>query len=181
MCLRVEGDYSGAAFLEALALLGHEVTVEGLSPKSRQGDRVYREHFAALKAGFPTISLADCPDLGPILMTMAAALHGARFTDTARLRLKESDRGVAMAQELRKFGARVELAEEEIIIHPSKLHPPTEEIEGHNDHRIVMAAATLLTRYGGVIRGYRAVRKSYPDYFATLESLGCEVIYYENE
>ena len=178
---RVEGDYSNAAFLDALSLLGHEVTVGGLSDESRQGDRVYREHFAALRDGSPTISLADCPDLGPILMAMAAALHGARFTDTARLRLKESDRGVVMARELRKFGAEVCLAENEITVLPGRLHPPTEEIEGHNDHRIVMATATLMTRYGGVIRGYRAVKKSYPDYFTTLESLGCEVIYYENE
>ena len=86
-----------------------------------------------------------------------------------------------MAAELRKFGARVSLADEEITVLPSELHPPKEEIDGHGDHRIVMAAATLMTRYGGVIRGYRAVRKSYPDYFTTLESLGGEVIYYENE
>lgn len=178
---RVEGDYSNAAFLDALTLLGHEVTVGGLSDESRQGDRVYRKHFAALRDGAPTISLADCPDLGPILMAMASALHGARFVDTGRLRLKESDRGVVMAAELRKFGARIQLAEEEITVLPSVLHSPTEEIDGHNDHRIVMAAATLLTRYGGVIRGYEAVKKSYPDYFTTLKSLGCEVIYYENE
>ena len=178
---RVEGDYSNAAFLDALSLLDHEVTVLGLSDDSRQGDRVYRRHFAALRDGAPTISLADCPDLGPILMAMAAALHGAHFKDTGRLRLKESDRGVTMAAELQKFGARVSLAEEEITVHPSKLHPPKEEIDGHGDHRIVMAAATLMTRYGGVIRGYEAVRKSYPDYFTTLESLGGEVTYYENE
>ncbi|MBO7292948.1 MAG: 3-phosphoshikimate 1-carboxyvinyltransferase [Clostridia bacterium] len=178
---QVEGDYSNAAFLDALTLLGHEVTVGGLSDGSRQGDRVYREHFAALKDGTPTISLADCPDLGPILMAMAADLHGARFVNTGRLRLKESDRGVAMAAELAKLGARVSLADEEITVLPSELHPPKEEIDGHNDHRIVMATATLMTRYGGVIRGCEAVKKSYPDYFTTLESLGCEVTYYENE
>ncbi|MBQ7391491.1 MAG: 3-phosphoshikimate 1-carboxyvinyltransferase, partial [Clostridia bacterium] len=65
--LTVEGDYSNAAFLSALNVLGGEVNVTGLDPASLQGDRVYIEHFASLEKGFATISVADCPDLAPIL------------------------------------------------------------------------------------------------------------------
>ncbi len=173
----VEGDYSNAAFFDALSLLGHEVEVSGLDAASCQGDRVYREYFAALDAGMPTLSLADCPDLGPILMAVAAAGGGARFTNTRRLAIKESDRGAAMAAELRKLGAEVILDEDEITVLPARLHAPSEPLLGHNDHRIVMALSTLLTRLGGSIEGAEAVKKSLPEYFELLETLGCKVEY----
>lgn len=175
----VEGDFSGAAFTEALGLLGGRVEVLGLSEDSLQGDKVYREHFAALSDGAPVISLLDCPDLGPILFALAAEKGGARFTDTRRLRIKESDRAAAMAAELRKFGAEVVVEENEVTVKRSKLHAPTEVLCGHNDHRIVMALATLCTVYGGVIDGAEAVKKSYPEYFEDICSLGIKARIYE--
>lgn len=177
----VEGDYSNAAFFDALATLGYPVTVTGLSDNSMQGDRIYRSYFSALAEGMPTLSLADCPDLGPILMAVAAAMNGAHLTNTRRLRIKESDRGAVMAEELKKFGARVAVYEDEIVIEKTPLHPPTEPLYGHNDHRIVMSLATLLVRFGGSILGAEAVKKSFPDYFTLLHALGTEVILYENE
>ena len=179
--VRVEGDYSNAAFFDALAALGYPVSVTGLSEDSAQGDRIYREYFKALDRHMPTLSLADCPDLGPILMALAAAKNGARLTSTRRLRIKESDRGAAMAAELAKFGARVTVYEDEIVIEPTALSAPSVPLCGHNDHRIVMSLATLLVRYGGSIEGAEAVKKSFPDYFTTLRSVGAEVIPHENE
>ena len=175
----VEGDYSNAAFLEALALMGGDVTVTGLSPKSLQGDRVYLNYFRELAAGFATLDVAECPDLAPILMAVAAECHGARLTGTARLRLKESDRGVVMAEELSKLGAKIEVGEQEIIVHPSTLSAPREIISGHNDHRIVMALSTLLVRYGGEIEGAEAVAKSMPDFFELLETTGVNLNRYD--
>jgi 3-phosphoshikimate 1-carboxyvinyltransferase len=170
--LAVEGDYSGAAFLSALHLLGGEVTVTGLDPTSLQGDRICFEHFNALQNGFATISLADCPDLAPILFALAAAKKGARFTDTRRLAIKESNRAEAMATELRKFGTTVEVLENEVIITPTAFHAPTEPLSGHNDHRIVMSLAVLATLTGGIITGAEAVAKSFPNFFECLHSLG---------
>lgn len=177
---RVEGDYSNAAFFDALAALGYPVSVEGLDPESRQGDRVYPAMLSALDKGYATLSLADCPDLGPILMAVAAAKHGARFTDTRRLRIKESDRGAAMAEELARLGVAVSVGENEITV-GTGLRPPREPLTGHNDHRIVMALSTLLLSLGGEIRGAEAVRKSLPEYFEILSSIGTEVTLYENE
>ncbi len=176
----VEGDYSNAAFFEALRVLGHDVTVEGLDPNSRQGDRVYREHFFALAAGTPTLSLADCPDLGPVLMAVAAAKNGAVFLDTARLSIKESDRGAAMAKELSKLGVCVTVEKNRITVEGGTLRAPTCPLDGHNDHRIVMALSTLLTVLGGVIEGAEAVKKSLPEYFEILTQLGAEVTYEVN-
>lgn len=173
--LAVEGDYSNAAFLEALNILGGQVTVTGLSADSLQGDRVYRDYFAALKAGTPTLSLGDCPDLGPILFAMAAALNGATFVDTARLKIKESDRGTAMAEELKKCGVDLILEENRIIVPGGTLCPSVEPIMGHNDHRIVMAMSVLCTFLGGTVCGAEAVAKSMPGFFKTLRDLGVEV------
>lgn len=171
----VEGDYSNTAFFDALSLLGHDVTVEGLRSDSLQGDRVYRDIYPLLQEGTPTVSIADCPDLGPVLMALAACLHGATFTDTRRLRIKESDRGTAMAEELAKFGVRVEVEEDTITVDAHGFHAPDAVLSGHNDHRIVMALCTLLTVTGGILEGAEAVRKSLPSYFELLKSLGCEV------
>ena len=173
----VEGDCSNAAFFDALSIpaLGGEVTVTGLREDTLQGDRVYREQLAALAAGCPEIDLSDCPDLGPILMACAAAGQGAVFTGTRRLKDKESDRGSAMAAELRKLGVSLTLEENRIIVPGGCLQAPTEPIDGHNDHRIVMAMATLLTKTGGEILGAQAVEKSLPDYFERLRKLGIRV------
>lgn len=173
--ISVEGDYSNAAFLSALNMLGGQVEIHGLREDSLQGDGVYSQHFEALKKGFAQISLADCPDLGPILFAMAAAFHGARFTNTRRLRIKESDRARAMADELEKFGARVIVEEDEVSVLPGKFAAPAAELYGHNDHRIVMSMAVLLSKFGGVIDGAQAVNKSYPGFFDTVKKLGIDL------
>ena len=171
----VEGDYSGAAFTEAFNLLGGNVSVLGLNPESLQGDKIYREHFRMLKDGCPTINIENCPDSAPIYFALAAALNGATFTGTKRLKIKESDRAAAMASELSKLGVRVDLSENSAVIHPTKLKAPSEALLSHNDHRIVMALSVLLTLVGGEIEGAEAVNKSYPDFFSDLARLGIGV------
>lgn len=175
----VEGDYSGAAFLDAFNLIGGEVAVDGLSPDSLQGDRVYKEHYKALLAGAPTIDITDCPDLGPILFTLAAAKNGAKFVGTKRLKIKESDRAAVMAEELSKFGADITVLDDEVVVAKSALHTPTVPLYGHNDHRIVMSLAVLSSLYGGEILGAEAVKKSYPNFFEHIKKLGIEFKTYE--
>ena len=171
----VEGDWSNAAFFLALQALGCDVTVRGLSDSSLQGDRVCASYFETLKGGCAELDISDCPDLGPILMATGAAMHGCVLTGTRRLAIKESDRGAAMAEELRKLGVRCEIEENTIRV-SAGLHAPAEPLCGHNDHRIVMACAVLLTRVGGTITGAEAVKKSFPDFFDRLRGLGIEVI-----
>ena len=172
----VEGDYSNAAFFEALTLLGGNVEVDGLKEGSLQGDRIFREHFARLQEGFAEADLSDCPDLGPVLMAAAAALHGGRFTGTRRLKYKESDRGAAMKQELGRMNVRVDVSENEIVVYPG-LSRPQEILDGHDDHRIVMALAVLLSMTGGSLRGTEAVAKSFPDFFDRLKKLGIKMYF----
>ena len=171
----VEGDYSGTAFIEAFNLFGGEVEVSGLYENSLQGDRVYREYFKSLASGCPELSLANCPDLAPILFVCAAALNGAHFTSTARLKIKESDRAQVMAQELSKFGAKLIVGENDVTVKKAALHAPAEMLSGHNDHRIVMSLSVLATIYGGEIEGAEAISKSYTTFFDDIEKLGIKV------
>lgn len=178
-CQTVEGDCSNAAFLEALNLLGGAVEVGGISPTTKQGDRVYRTMLADLSVGKREFDLSDCPDLAPVMFAAAAACGGARFTGTARLRFKESDRGAAMAAELAKCGISVTVGENDVMVHSGTLCAPTQPIDGHNDHRIVMAMALLCTVTGGTVCGAEAVAKSYPDFFDALQSLKVGITRYE--
>lgn len=170
-----EGDYSNAAFLDAFNSIGGNVKVNGLSDISAQGDRVYKQHFAALVSGAPTIDISDCPDLGPVLMAVAALKNGCTLTGTRRLAIKESDRGTAMRDELRKFGLEIELRENEIIVPKAELYRPSEPLYGHNDHRIVMSLAVMCTVLGGEIDGCEAVRKTYPNFFDEIQKLGAKI------
>lgn len=174
----VEGDCSNAAFLDAFGLLGNRLEVEGLSQETLQGDRIYKEYFELLKKGTPTLDVSQCPDLAPVLMTLAAALNGATLTGTRRLKIKESDRGEVMKQEISKFGAVVEADEDEIRVFKAELHSPREVLSGHNDHRVVMSLAVLCSVYGGAVEGAEAVKKSYPDFFEVMKKAGLEVTEY---
>lgn len=173
----VEGDCSNAAFLEALNVLGGKVTVTGLNQNTSQGDRVYAELYEQLKAGYANIDISDCPDLGPVLFTLAAVCNGAKFTGTARLKIKESDRGQVMCDELANFGVDTVMEDNSIEIKKCELHAPDKVISGHNDHRIVMSMVTLMSVTGGELTGAEAVNKSYPNYFDVVRALGIEVEY----
>ncbi len=177
--LAVEGDWSNGAFLHAFNRFSGKVDVQGLLADSLQGDAVCLSLFRRLEEAEPVIDLSDCPDLGPLLFAMAAAKQGAVFTGTARLRIKESDRGQVMAQELAKLGIAVDVEENRIVVHKGALRAPTQALDGHNDHRIVMALSVLATLTGATIEGAEAVRKSYPQFFHDLRLLGLEVIQHE--
>lgn len=173
--IRVEGDWSNAAFLEGFNLLGGQVAVENLIEDSLQGDKIYRSYFEKLRNGRPVLDIDQCPDLGPVLMALAAAGSGATLTGTRRLKAKESDRGAAMAEELRKLGVECLVEEDSITVPGGRLKAPKAALSGHNDHRVVMALSLLLSRTGGAIEEAQAVNKSFPDFFDRIRALGIEV------
>ena len=171
----VEGDYSNAAFLDAFNLLGGEVEVEGLNPQSSQGDRVYKQMFSDLKNGKRRFDLSDCPDLAPIMFSMAAAIGMVEFTGTKRLAIKESDRAECMKSELEKFGVKVDINPDGVIVYGGELKTPHATLFGHDDHRIVMALSLLCCVTGGEIEGAEAVEKSFPEFFDVLKALKVSV------
>jgi 3-phosphoshikimate 1-carboxyvinyltransferase len=111
---------------------------------------------------------------------MAAYFGEAEFIGTRRLLIKESDRAGAMAAELQKFGAVLEIYENSVKVHGGNLHAPSEVLLGHNDHRIVMSLAVLCSILGGEICGADAIAKSYPEFFEVFSSLGGNIEILEN-
>lgn len=171
----VEGDWSNAAFLIALSRLVGTISVSGLNENSVQGDRFCTAAFDALDGENAEIDLKDCPDLAPILFSYAAYKNGGKFINTRRLRVKESDRANVMAEELKKFGAKVKVYENSVEIEKTQLKPPIVPLCGHNDHRIVMALSVLAAVFGAEIDGAEAVNKSYPDFFRVIKKAGVNV------
>ncbi|MBP3201235.1 MAG: 3-phosphoshikimate 1-carboxyvinyltransferase [Lachnospiraceae bacterium] len=168
----IEGDYSNAAFIDAFNYFDNNIVINGLNNSSLQSDKVYKEYFNALNNKYCEIDIANCIDLGPILITFAALKNGARFINTKRLKIKESDRGTVIAKELTKLGADIEIFDNEIIVNKKELHKPDTTLYSHNDHRIAMSLSLLSTMYDIEIDDSECVSKSYPNYFDDLKKLG---------
>ena len=194
---RVEADWSNAAFPAVLGAIAGGVQVAGLSRSSAQGDAVILDILARCGASFHwdeagrlcfeparlqgcVIDLADCPDLGPILMVLALFCQGTtRIEHAGRLRIKESDRIRAMAAELAKFGGQVrQLDADTIEIEGCRLQAPAQPVDSHNDHRVVMACAVAALAAGVpvTLADAGAVAKSWPGFFDQLEELGAKVV-----
>jgi len=171
----IEGDYSNAAFLDAFNQTGSEIEIGNLNEESLQGDKVYKDYFEKISGGSPTLDISDCPDLGPVLFALAALKNGAVFTGTDRLKVKESDRGLSMHMELQKLGGGLIFGDNMITVPKQELEYRGSVLDGHNDHRIVMALSVILSETGGEISGVEAVRKSYPGFFEDIKKLGAEV------
>lgn len=191
----VEGDFSQFAFFGVLAAIHHDLDILGMRHDSLQGDkqilsilkdfgtkieeiqdgyRIYKSELTSCD-----IDLANCPDLGPILCILAMFSKGtSRIYHAARLKLKESDRMLAMQSECAKMGCIIDVYEDEMVIHGS-YHKPTEVLYGWKDHRIVMACSVALSILGGDILGCEAISKSYPDFFEDGKHIGLEVSLYD--
>ena len=194
----VEGDYSQAAFLAVLGAVKGGITLTGLAAETLQGDAAILDilrrcgaKFTRTEAGLVfeqaplhgvDIDLADCPDLGPVLMVLGLLCEGTTVIRNAeRLRIKESDRIAAMEAELRACGGVLSSEGDTITVQGCKpqLHAPEAPLSGHNDHRVVMSL-TVLALAADIplaINEAEAVQKSWPHFFDALKPLGVEVHY----
>lgn len=174
----VEADWSQAGFWYAADFLDSQVEIRGLDPDSAQGDKVVSELYWKLaRPGDAEIDVSGCPDLLPPLAVMAAVRSGpTRFTNAARLRMKESDRLSTITAALTALGAEVHEEPDRLII-VGKPSLPGGTVDSANDHRIAMMAAIAATGCTGpvTIRGAECVQKSYPDFWEVYRSLGGDI------
>ncbi len=188
--LTVESDWSQAAFLFAAGVLGGSLTLDGLSIDSAQGDRAIVDilrhmgaditekgdtwQIAASRLHGCVIDATDVPDLVPILSVLAATAEGeTRIVGAGRVRLKESDRLAAMADDLNRVGGRVTETPDGLVIQGvNRLTGGT--VLGYNDHRIVMsmAVAALVSENPIVIDQAESVAKSWPHFFEDFNRIG---------
>ncbi|MES3516933.1 MAG: 3-phosphoshikimate 1-carboxyvinyltransferase [Natronomonas sp.] len=193
----VPGDFSSMSYLLAAgALVGDGVTVAGARP-SAQGDAAIVDILDEMGADIEwgrtegvvtvegselegiTVGVADTPDLLPTIAAVGAVADGTtRITDCAHVRLKETDRVAAMASELERMGAVVTERDDELVIDggETELHGAT--VDGHHDHRIVMALSVAGLAADGetTIEGAEHVDVSFPDFFETMAELGATVV-----
>ena len=173
-----EADWSQAGFWYAADFLDSQVEIRGLDPDSAQGDKVVSELYWKLaRPGDAEIDVSGCPDLLPPLAVMAAVRSGTtRFTNAARLRMKESDRLSTITAALTALGAEVHEEPDRLII-VGKPSLPGGTVDSANDHRIAMMAAIAATGCTGpvTIRGAECVQKSYPDFWEVYRSLGGDI------
>jgi 3-phosphoshikimate 1-carboxyvinyltransferase len=119
----------------------------------------------------------DSPDLFPPLVALAAFCEGkSTLKGAGRLKHKESDRAVALQEELGKLGVHMELDGDVIIVKPQVEKYHFADVDARGDHRIAMAAAIVaLGAKGARIHGAECVKKSYPDFWKDLKSLGADI------
>lgn len=187
----VPPDASAAVYpFTAAALTGGEVTVPGdissqpdskiLEVLEQMGCRVTRTPVGTLVEGPNHLvgvdaDLSRCPD-GAVALAVActAASSPSRLEGLGSLRLKESDRLVALETELTRFGATVSTGPDWMTITPGETRPIA--FETHNDHRIAMSLGLLGLLHEGIeIVDADVVEKTWPDYWGWLAGVGCVV------
>ncbi|HEV2293008.1 MAG TPA: 3-phosphoshikimate 1-carboxyvinyltransferase [Tepidisphaeraceae bacterium] len=188
----IEPDASNATYFLAAAAVHPEakVTVEGLGKQSLQGDVAFADLLHQMGADLvfgrdfitvkgtdrfeaTDVDLSNMPDTA---QTLAVACVFAEGTSTLRglhtLRVKETDRLAALATELKKLGADVDIeGDDALIITPpenGKIRPAT--IATYDDHRMAMSFAIAGTKSAGVtIQDVECVNKTYPQFFTDLD------------
>lgn len=184
----IEPDASAASyFWAAAAVTGGEVTVEGLSRESLQGDVALVDCLERMgcevRHAADSITVAggelrgidvDMNGISDTVQTLAAVAQFATGPTTIRnvahIRHKETNRIAAVATELRKLGANVVEHDDGLTIDPRT--PRGATIETYNDHRMAMSFALAGLRVPGVrIANPRCVEKTYPAFFDDLAKL----------
>ncbi|MBB5395309.1 3-phosphoshikimate 1-carboxyvinyltransferase [Mucilaginibacter sp. AK015] len=193
--LLVEPDWSAASYWYAIAALSDEAELflPGLTSYSLQGDSVITELMAnfgitsVFKDGGVYLTkepkpifrkifdLKECPDLAQTIIVVCAALgHDATFTGLETLKIKETDRILALQTELAKIGVKlIEKGQVYKLDCSEKQIPQRMFVNTYDDHRMAMAFAPLATLIPELeVEDADVVEKSYPAFWADLEKVG---------
>lgn len=188
--IRIEGDWSAAAFLAVGAAISSSqgLRILGLDPGSYQPDKAIMRalDLSGSNSDFQNDELivsrgkleafefdaTDCPDLFPPLSVLAAACGGiSKIRGIHRLKNKESNRAISIQGYLAALGVRSELDEDVMKIWGGKISGG--EVDSRTDHRIAMAAAiaALVASEPVIIKESECVKKSWPSFFEDLETI----------
>ena len=190
----IESDWSSASYLYSIvALSGIELNLSSFKSNSLQGDsklsKLY-ENFGVktyfeddeiiLKKSkshrikkFIELNLIENPDLAQtiIVTSLGLSVH-TKLTGLNTLKIKETDRLIALKNEITKFNTDVIIDENSIEIKnfPKKL-PEDVEIDTYNDHRMALAFSPLSVLVNLVINDCNVISKSFPEYWTILKKL----------
>jgi len=192
----VESDWSSASYFYSLASLSEnpEIKINSFFQNSLQGDaeliQIYKNHFGinsqfignqiiltknpnrVLNPVRVEINLNKTPDIAQTIAVTCAGLKvKCKLTGLETLKVKETDRLIALKNELKKIGAIAEITSDSIEVIDFEEVNSISEIETYNDHRMAMSFAPLCILKDLVIKNPEVTKKSYPDFWFDLEKL----------
>ena len=190
---KVEGDWSNGAFLLCLKKWS-DIEVTNLNPDSRQGDRAIVDYLKLIddvrsKTASSKGIVWDCtdiPDITPYMATVAPfVFDDITFTGVSRLRIKESDRVMAVREQLAQIGVKTEETEDSLTVYrysagketisniSSDLFGDKKNIRlsSYNDHRMAMCAVLIATILKTEIEldDISCIKKSFPEFLEYIE------------
>ncbi|WP_040281206.1 3-phosphoshikimate 1-carboxyvinyltransferase [Psychroserpens damuponensis] len=196
--LTVESDWSSASYfysIVALSAVGTEVKLSSYKEKSLQGDSVLAEIYKSF--GVETVfqnesmviqktedSLTDSvefqlnnsPDIAQTIAVTCLALGiKCHLTGLHTLKIKETDRLVALQNELQKLGGQIDITGDTLTVNKTPKLIKNVAIATYNDHRMAMAFAPLALKTDLFIEDYMVVSKSYPTFWDDLKTLGFKI------
>ena len=192
--LIVESDWSSASYyfsIIALSKIGTSVTISSYKKESLQGDSVLAEIYKAFGVStefnnnsvtisktseaksIKELNLQEAPDIAQTIAVTAFGLGlSCYLTGLHTLKIKETDRLVALKIEIEKLGGNVIITNDSLTLETSDSILENIEIETYNDHRMAMAFAPLALKTDIIIQDYKVVSKSYPTFWEDLKILG---------
>lgn len=195
--LTVESDWSSASYyfsIVALSDVGTEITLSSYKKNSLQGDSalveiykhfgvtsVYGENQLTLRKESSkleplAINLKNAPDIAQTIAVTCFALGvPCDLTGLHTLKIKETDRLVALKNEIEKLGGHVMITDKSLHLSTSNSINELVSVATYNDHRMAMAFAPLALRVPIVIEDAMVVSKSYPTFYSDLESIGFKI------
>ncbi len=197
--IAVESDWSSASYfysVVALSGIGTQITLATYKKASRQGDRalaeIYQDFGVTTVFSNDTMQIAktdnqysstlnfnlnDTPDLAQTIAVTCFGLGiSCNLTGLHTLRIKETNRLLALQTELRKLGATVVITDDSINLAASTAFIPNVNIATYNDHRMAMAFAPLALKMPITIQDAGVVSKSYPDFWNDLQAVGFSIL-----
>ncbi|WP_452218421.1 3-phosphoshikimate 1-carboxyvinyltransferase [Lacinutrix undariae] len=195
--LTVESDWSSASYfysIIALSAVGTTIQLSAYKQQSLQGDSVlatiYKEFGVETTFGANTITLtkrsenlahkvfnlADAPDIAQTIAVTCLGLGiSCELSGLHTLKIKETDRLLALKTELEKFGATVNLTDQSLELINISINHSNPLVSTYNDHRMAMAFAPLALKTPLQIEDAMVVSKSYPTFWDDLKSIGFQI------
>ncbi|GAA3635383.1 3-phosphoshikimate 1-carboxyvinyltransferase [Flavivirga jejuensis] len=195
--LTVESDWSSASYyfsIAAISEVGTEIRLSSYKENSLQGDSVlvdiykhfgvsavFNDHGVILKKEFSnleplTLDLKNAPDIAQTIAVTCFALGiSCDLTGLHTLKIKETDRLVALKNEIEKLGGQVDITDKSLHLSTSTIINEFVPIETYHDHRMAMAFAPLALKTAIIIKDAEVVSKSYPTFWDDLKSIGFKI------
>ncbi|GAB5565380.1 MAG: 3-phosphoshikimate 1-carboxyvinyltransferase [Winogradskyella sp.] len=197
--LTVESDWSSVSYfysVVALSNLGTELTLSSYKKGSLQGDSVlaqiyqqfgvettFKDNTVTLRKSSIVnrelsieLDLSNAPDIAQTISVTAFGLGVECYLSGLHtLKIKETDRLVALKTELEKFGGKVIITDKTLHLKSSEDIRPNVSVATYNDHRMAMAFAPLGLKTSLFIEDANVVSKSYPDFWKDFSSIGFQI------